>query len=42
MALLPGVPPTPAEEAIPIPTPILGFPPFPTFASAVPRGDGDG
>ena len=38
-ALVPVIPPIPAVEAIPKPTPIPGLP---TFASAVPRGEGDG
>ena len=35
------MPPIVAVEAMPRPTPIAGLPP-PTFASAVPRGEGDG
>lgn len=38
-AFVPVIPPIPAVEAIPKPTPIPGLP---TFASAVPRGEGEG
>ena len=39
-AFVPGAPATPVEDAMPRPT-IPGLPP-PTFASAVPRGEGEG
>ena len=40
-ALVPVILPIPVVDAIPIPTPIFGFPPPPTFESAVAKGDGE-
>lgn len=40
IAFVPVIPPIPAVDAIPIPTPMLGFPP-PTFESAVAKGEGE-